>query len=466
MSEVTLNYGNILRPRLDGSEGVDPDRLAPGGELATRFATALRELRQREEAGELGFLELPDNETLSRQVLEVADSFGQWFENLVVVGIGGSSLGGRAVAEALLGPHWNEDSDEARDHFPRLYFLENADPDSTAALLDRLDLRRTLFNVVSKSGGTAETLAQFMVIEEALKAELGEEGVRGHLLFTTDPEEGALRALAREREIPALPVPPNVGGRFSVLSPVGLLPAAATGVDVEALLNGAREMRDRCLNPDLSRNPAGLLAVLLHAADTDLGRSVHVFMPYADRLRALALWYQQLWGESLGKRLPEGGREAGVGPTPLPALGAVDQHSLLQLLMEGPQDKVVVFLRVARRERPLAIPRTHQDKAALAYLGGHTLEELLDTELRATVEALRLEGRPSLTLEVEALDAHALGALFMLWQVTTVLAGSLYGVNPLNQPGVELGKGLTSGLLGREGIARPALEPDDGHWTA
>lgn len=468
-SDVTLNYGNVLQPRLRGTSGLDPDRLAPGGELATRFATALREVRRREEAGELGFLELPDNERLTRQVLEVADSFGQWFENLVVVGIGGSSLGGRATAEALLGPHWNERSDEARDHFPRLYFLENADPDSTAALLDRLDLRRTLFNVVSKSGGTAETLAQYMVIEEALRSVLGEDGVRGHLLFTTDPERGALRELAQEREIPALPVPPNVGGRFSVLSPVGLLPAAVTGVDVEALLAGAARMRDRCLNPDFSRNPAGLLAVLLHAADTELGHGVHVFMPYADRLRALALWYQQLWGESLGKRLPEGtgGEEevGGVGPTPLPALGAVDQHSLLQLLMEGPRDKVVVFLRVARRDRPLAIPRTHQDKAALAYLGGHTLEELLDTELRATVEALRQEGRPSVTLEVESLDAHALGGLFMLWQMTTVLAGALYGVNPLDQPGVELGKRLTSGLLGREGVAPPKLEPDEGQWT-
>jgi glucose-6-phosphate isomerase len=469
MTPVTLRYGNLLEPRLGPGRGVDPGRLEEEGELAQGFAGAMEALHERREAGELGFMDLPTDTALIRQVQEVADSFGQWFETLVVVGIGGSSLGGRAVAEALLDPHWNERTDEERDHFPQLYFLENADPDSTAALLDRVDLRRTLFNVISKSGGTAETMAQYMIIEERLRDELGPDGARGHLLFTTDPDAGALRALARSREIPALPVPANVGGRFSVLSPVGLLPAAVTGVDIEALLAGAAEMQERCLSPDLTRNPAGLLAGLLHTADTELGHPVHVFMPYADRLRALALWFQQLWAESLGKKgtgrgaTPGGG---GVGPTPVAALGAVDQHSLLQLLMEGPRDKVVLFLRVGRRDEALPIPRTHAEEPSLAYLGGHTLEELLDTELRATVEALRRDGRPSLTLEVETLDARALGELFMLFQMATVLAGGWYGVDPLDQPGVELGKRLTSGLLGREGYDRPEMDDaGDGNWT-
>ena len=459
MSPVTLDYGNLLESGLgpEAGTGLDPERLAPGGALEARFQSALERVQAGRRSGELGFLELPDDERLARQVQEVADSFGQWFTTLVVVGIGGSSLGGRAIAEALLDRHWNESSDEARDHFPRLHFLENADPDSTAALLRQVDLRGTLFNVVSKSGGTAETMAQYLIIEEQLRELLGEEGVRGHLLVTTDPERGALRRLAVEREIPALPVPRNVGGRFSVLSPVGLLPAATTGVDVDGLLAGAAEMRARCLRGDLRRNPAGLLSVLLHAADTELGHPIQVFMPYSDRLRALALWFQQLWGESLGKE--------GVGPTPLAALGAVDQHSLLQLLMEGPRDKVVIFVRVARRDEPLELPASHGDHPELAYLGGHTLQELLDTELRATTEALRRRGRPSLTLEVERLDARSLGELFMLLQVATVMAGSHYGVDPLDQPGVELGKVLTSGLLGREGVDPPELAPHDGRWT-
>lgn len=462
-SPAALRYANILTPRLGAGRGIDPDRLE--GELARRFGTALEVLSRRRDAGDLGFLDLPDDGASAQSVRELADSFGQWFENIVVVGIGGSSLGARATSEALLGAHWNELDDEARDHFPRLYFLENADPDSTTALLSRIDPRRTLFNVVSKSGGTAETLAQYLVVEDRLRAALGEEKVRGHLLFTTDPEQGALRGLARERGIPTLAVPPNVGGRFSVLSAVGLLPAAVTGVDIDALLEGAAAMRGRCLTPELAENPAGMLAVLLHAADRDLGHPIHVFMPYADRLRALALWFQQLWAESLGKRPGDGsGSEGveGVGPTPLPALGAVDQHSLLQLLMDGPADKVVLFLRVLAREEAVPIPATHPHEPAMAYLGGHTLEELLDTERRATTEALRRAGRPSLTLEIERVDARALGGLFMLFEVATVLAGALYGVDPLDQPGVESGKDLTSGLLGREGYEPPDLDDDEG----
>ena len=466
MTPVTLRYGNVLEPQLGPGRGPDPAALEPGGELCRRFEAAMAELHRRREAGELGFLALPDDQALARQTRELADSFGQWFEAVVVVGIGGSGLGGRAVAEALLGPFWNERSDEDRDHFPRLYFLENADPDTTRELLQRLDLRRTLFNVVSKSGATAETLAQYLIIEERLRRELGEEGVRGHLLFTTDPALGALRSLAAEQEVPALPVPPAVGGRFSVLSPVGLLPAAVAGVDPDEILAGARAMRDRCLSASLRENPAGLLATLLHGADVDRGQRVHVLMPYSDRLRGLSLWFQQLWGESLGKRSPSGDPQAdGVGPTPVAALGAVDQHSLLQLLLDGPSDKVVTFIRLRTREEGLPIPSNHLDRPVLARLGGHSLEELLDAELRATVEALRRRGRPSLTLELDRLDARGMGELFMLWQVAAVLAGALYGVNPLDQPGVELGKRLALGLLDPGGEEAGDLLPEDPEWS-
>jgi glucose-6-phosphate isomerase len=462
VTPVTLRYGNMMAPRI-GEAGLDPGRLE--GDLAEAFARVHADVEARRESGEMGFFLLPYADETRRQVQELADSFGQWFEAVVVVGIGGSSLGGRALAEALLGALWNLRSPEEREHYPRLFFLENADPDATSELLGHLDLGRTLFNVVSKSGSTAETMAQFMVLEEAVRRELGEDHVRGHFLFTTDPEEGVLRSMAREREIPSLPVPAQVGGRFSVLSPVGLLPAAVTGVDVEALLEGAAEMEARCRSQRLAENPAGLLAALLHRADVETGRPIHVFMPYGDRLRAFALWFQQLWAESLGKAVDREGREVHCGPTPLAALGAVDQHSLLQLLMEGPRDKVVCFVRVRERAESVAIPSSHADEPALAYLGGHSLEALLDTELQATAEALRQGGRPSLLLEVERLDARALGGLFMLLEIATVYAGGLYGVDPLDQPGVELGKRLTYGLLGREGHPPPEMGSESDDWT-
>jgi glucose-6-phosphate isomerase len=210
-------------------------------------------------------------------------------------------------------------------------------------------------------------------------------------------------------------------------------------------------MEQRCRTNNLGENPAGLLATILHTAHTESGRSIHVFMPYGDRLRTLGLWFQQLWAESLGKARDRAGRTVHLGPTPIAAIGAVDQHSLLQLLMEGPQDKVVCFLRVEEREDRVEIPKSHPELGAFSYLGGHTLHELLETERKATSEALRQAGRPSLTLSLERLDAHGLGGLLMLLQIATAYAGELYGVDPFDQPGVELGKVLTYGMLGREG---------------
>jgi glucose-6-phosphate isomerase len=223
-------------------------------------------------------------------------------------------------------------------------------------------------------------------------------------------------------------------------------------------------MEIRCRNPVLLENPAGVLATLLHQADTVQDAPIHVLMPYSDRLRSLALWFQQLWAESLGKARNREGKEIWVGPTPVAAVGATDQHSLLQLLMEGPRDKVVLFMGVTEVPDPVAIPRLRSESPALAYLGGHSLAELLDTERRATMEALRQEGRPSLNIQLKTLNARAMGEVFMLMQIATVIAGALYGVNPLDQPGVELGKGLTYGLLGREGFEKPSLGTGPTSW--
>jgi len=317
---------------------------------------------------------------------------------------------------------------------------------------------------VSKSGSTAETMSQYLVVEGRLNELLGEEPSRGHFLFTTDPKSGILRKIANEEGIPTLEVPSNVGGRFSVLSAVGLLPAAILGIDIAEVLEGAGEMADLCRTPTLRENPAGVLATLLHHADVVQGAPIHVLMPYSDRLRSFAAWFQQLWAESLGKAKDREGKLVNRGPTPLPALGATDQHSLLQLLMEGPRDKVVLFLGVGGVRDPVEIPRIRGEFPALSYLGGHTLKELLDTERMATMEALRQQGRPNLSIEVEDLTPRALGALFMLFQIATVYAGALYGVDPLDQPGVELGKRLTYGLLGREGYEKPPLGTGGASW--
>jgi glucose-6-phosphate isomerase len=316
------------------------------------------------------------------------------------------------------------------------------------ALFDRVDLKRTRVLVISKSGGTAETMSQYLVVRAMLE-QLGAEWPKKVLRFITDPEKGVLRAIAKTDGIITYDIPPSVGGRFSVLTAVGLAPAAFIGIDIDALCAGAAAMRDRCQNADLAQNPAGVFAVLQQLHDQRNGRSIHVLMPYADALRDVANWFVQLWAESLGKVLPGGGN---VGPTPLPALGATDQHAQVQNFMEGPHDKTVTFIAVDTLDRDITIPALHGNFPDLAYLGGNTIGALLTAERRATAGALASSGRPNGVLSIPRVDAHHLGELIMLFEFATAFAGALYGIDAYNQPGVELGKQFTYGIFGRPGF--------------
>ncbi|MBA4158884.1 MAG: glucose-6-phosphate isomerase [Gemmatimonadetes bacterium] len=463
---ITFDFNNMLRPRLGGERGIDPARLDA---LSERFRDVHADVERRREAGEMGFFELPYGGELVEEIARFGEGPGQSFENIVVLGIGGSALGTIALRTALLDPFWNELESAERDFFPRLYVLDNIDPATFGTFLRRIDLRRTLFNVVSKSGGTAETMSQFMIVRQMLEAELG-DGYRRHLLFTTDPESGVLRQLVREEQIAALPIPSNVGGRFSVLSAVGLLPAALVGIPIRELLDGAREMDERCRTADLRKNPAALFAALQWLADTDQDAPIHVMMPYVDRLRDLADWFRQLWAESLGKQRNRAGEEVFAGPTPVRALGATDQHSQVQLYVEGPFDKTICFLVEQNPEEDVQIPSLYGNVGELAYLGGHTLGELLRTEMEATAAALTRRGRMNMTIELPRVDARSIGELLHMLQVATVYAGALYGVDPLDQPGVELGKQLTYGIMGRPGFAEHRAEwerrePPRVEWT-
>ncbi|MBW3571875.1 MAG: glucose-6-phosphate isomerase [Gemmatimonadetes bacterium] len=450
---IVLDYNNMLAPRL-GGRGIDPAALE---RMAERFRQAHADTMRRRDSGELGFYALADGGETVDAIREFAEGGGQAFSNLVVLGIGGSALGTVALRTALLHPFWNELDDEARDFYPRLYVLDNVDPATFGAFLDRVDLPRTLFNVISKSGGTAETMSQYLVVRERLQAALG-DGYRRHLLFTTDPEKGVLRALAAEEDVATLPVPPSVGGRFSVLSAVGLLPAAMVGIDVGELLAGAREMVERCETAELRSNPAGVFAALQYLADTELDAPIHVMMPYSDRLRDVADWFRQLWAESLGKQRTRGGEEVFAGPTPVRSLGATDQHSQVQLYVEGPFDKTITFLAEREPAADVQIPSAHPEHAELAYLGGHTMAELLRTEMLATEAALAQRGRMNMTIEVPRVDARSLGGLLMMLQIATVYAGHFYGIDPMDQPGVELGKQLTYGIMGRPGFDQARAE--------
>ena len=447
---IHLDYSNMLAANVPGGGISD----AAWDGAGTAFAAARRTLEAQRAAGALGFLDLAEGHASIAELRQFADGAGQAFNDIVVLGIGGSALGTIALRSALAAPRWNELSDDARDFFPRLHVLDNVDPTTIAPLLDRLELGSTLFVVISKSGSTAETMAQYLIVRAKLEEAL-EEGFQRHLVFITDPEKGALRSIARAERIVSLDVPPNVGGRFSVLSPVGLLPAALIGIDVHALLDGAADMARRCERAALGENPAGVYATLQWLADTQLGCGIHVLMPYSDLLRDLGDWFVQLWAESLGK-LRDG--SVPTGPTPMGALGATDQHSKVQLFMEGPRNKTVTFVAVKERARDLEIPRLHGDVPELAYLGGHHLGELLDIERRATAGALARRGRPNMTITLDRVDAWHVGGLIMLLEMATIYAGALYGIDPLDQPGVELGKQFTYAMLGRADAERARRE--------
>ena len=448
---ISIDYTFMTEGAVAGA--ISDSALADGG---AAFAGAHARVQSRWQSGELGFLSLPDDEQLVRHCREIERwAIDRGVRDVVVLGIGGSALGPIALRTALLPPSWNSLSAANRNGRPRLHVLDNVDPASMSSLLDRVELGATLFIVTSKSGGTAETMAQYLVVRDRLEA--ASRPAREHLVFVTDPEKGALRQIAGDEQILALPVPPAVGGRFSVLSAVGVLPAILTGVDVVALLGGARDMRERCQERAWDRNPAAVFAVLQWLADSRYERHGHVFMPYSDGLRDMADWFVQLWAESLGKIRPDGSH---AGPTPIAALGATDQHSQVQLFMEGPNDKTVTFLTVPPAN-DLAIPSRHADQPDLAYLGGHTLGELLSVEQRATAGALAARGRMSMTISLDALDAHHVGGLIMMLELATSYAGELYGVNAFDQPGVELGKRFAYGMFGRRGF-----ESDMAAWRA
>ena len=457
---LSLDYSNMMI----SPGGIDATLLTASATGKT-LASAISRFEHLRRSGTVGFVDLPGNKPLLDQVTRYAASARRKYDDVVILGIGGSALGPIALRTALRPSGWNMLDEEARDGYPRLHVLDNVDPETIAALLNRLPLARTLFIVTSKSGGTAETMAQFLIVHDRLLSE-GLDVAR-HFVFITDPKSGALRPLAERLGVTALDIPSNVGGRFSVLTPVGTLPAALIGVDIRSLLAGAGAMAARCATTDLTKNPAALYAVLQWLADTKLEKSIAVFMPYSDALRDFAAWFVQLWAESLGKLKPDG---TSVGSTPVAALGATDQHAQVQLFMEGPADKTVTFVAVKNRGTDMVIPAGFSDVTELGYLGGHSLGELIDIEQKATAGALARRGRPNMTISLDRVNATEVGELMMFLELATAYAGELYGIDAFNQPGVELGKQFAYALLGRPGADAARSEWDslpksDPRWT-
>jgi len=446
-AQVRLYYKNVMADALGTKSGITRGQF----ELLARITTPIIEkINQDRKDGELPYRDLPYDEQTPQKVKQLADELRDGCDNLVVLGIGGSALGNIALQTALNPYMYNMDETQRRG--PRLFVFDNVDPLQFGSFLDWVadKLDRTVFNVISKSGRTAETASQFLVVRQMLLERLGPDSLREKIVATTDPQQGTLRKIADEQHLRCLDVPQGVGGRFSVLSAVGLFSAAMCGIDIDSLLAGARDMDTRVSEEDFYKNPAAINAVINYHYYNH-GRKISVMMPYSYNLKDLADWYRQLWAESLGKAKDLLGNDVHVGPTPVKALGTTDQHSQVQLYREGPDDKLFTFLEVRDFGRSLQIGPAPESTPELGYLAGADMGALLNSEKKATEYALVQDGRPCLTILFDKIDPYSVGQFIYLYEVTTSFAGALFGVNTYDQPAVELGKEATFALMGRDG---------------
>ena len=444
--QITLDVNHMMADIVGDMNGIDVSQV---DELAKAAAHAHKAIEKNRGTGWLGWTELPYNQDeIVADIEKTAESVRKQFDAFVVLGIGGSALGPIMLQQALNHLHYNELPDGKR-RGPRFYVEDNIDPERMAALFDVIDVKKTCFNIITKSGATAETMSQYLILSEALKAAVGDEWPR-HIIATTDREKGNLIKLAAEHGFKTFFIPSTVGGRFSELTPVGLLPAAVCGIDIRALLHGAKCMDNRLKSDKVWENPALLEAVLQYICMENLDVGIQVVMPYADSLKYMADWFCQLWAESLGKNVTRQGDECNVGQTPTKALGVTDQHSQLQLYTEGPYDKVVTLLKVGSFRATTAIPHGCEEFKDVAFLGGKTLNQLIEAERQGTEYALLKAGRMSQTITLPVVNENTLGQLIYFFEMTTAYAGELLDIDAFNQPGVEESKIASYAVLGNE----------------
>lgn len=454
---VKVDYNYMMQKTL-GDRGIKDKELADLKGTIEQAFSYVNANRGRDDLY-MGWTELPYNQdVIVEDILQTAKDVRKKFKNFVVLGIGGSALGPIMVFNALKHLHYNELPPSKRKG-PKFYVEDNVDPVRMQALLDVIDPKETCFNVISKSGATSETMAQFLIIADALK----NAGVNlpDNMIFTTDACRGNLIKIddAFGGKFKKYILPDGVGGRFSELCPVGLLPAAVLGIDIKGLLAGAAYMDGLCQKPSISKNPALACAALMHVT-MHQGKNIHVLMPYSDNLKLMSDWYCQLWAESIGKAQDLNGNTVNAGTTPVKSLGVTDQHSQVQLYIEGPYDKVITFLSVEKYATSMPIAHGYENIPDVGFLGGHTMEELIQAENKATAYALMRAGRMNYTIIVPEVNAFTLGQLMFLFELQTAYAGAMLNIDTFNQPGVENGKKATFALLGKKGYEEKKREID------
>lgn len=449
---IRIDYNNMLTHSV-GKGGIEPSEIDA---MQDRMQRAYDGVEAKKDKLRWRYLYKSELENID-EITAVADFVRRNAKNFVVLGIGGSALGPIAVHQALNDYYYNEMQDEIRNG-PKFYVVDNVDPERMTSLFALLDPAETIFNVITKSGSTSETMAQLLIVTDILLKTFGEAGIREHVIATTDAQKGSLALFARKYGLKTFIVPEGVGGRFSELCPVGLLPAAVCGINIRAMLEGAQFMDSMCSETNFRKNPAMMLAVLEVLAMEKHGANISVLMPYADSLKYMADWYAQLWAESLGKKKEQNGGIVRVGQTPVKALGVTDQHSQVQLYTDGPFDKTITFLAVEKYRKSFVIPHAIDEDKNVAFLSGHTLDELITAERIATEHAVTVSGHMNKAIILPKVNEFTIGQLIQLLEMQTAYAGEMLEIDAFDQPGVEEGKCATYALLGKPGFEQKLKE--------
>jgi glucose-6-phosphate isomerase len=445
MLPIRFSYQNSLKENV-GDHGLAQEDFNDRAAL-----DALQAFRARVDRGDVGFPTLPLDSNGAKQIEKFAAGLHGDLDAILILGIGGSALGPYAIDTALRGPHPVQLLEKKS---PRLFVMDNIDPGYCAAILSQINPKRVAVCVIAKSGGTAETISTFMITYEWLTKAVGTKKAQKRIIAITDPQKGDLLQIAKNEKFTTFYIPGNVGGRFSVFTPVGLVPAALCGIDIHKILRGAREANQYCWSRDLSENLAMQSAMIHYLLDTRRQKKTEIVFAYSNYLWGAAFWYRQLWAESIGKRVNRRGEIVNTGQTPVAALGVTDQHSQMQLYAEGPHDKMLTFWTVQRHRSELEIPasKTFAKYESATYLQKKKLAELFHAEQRATESALTHLGRPNCRWTLPKVDEYHLGMFFQLLEFQTAFTAELLGIDAFDQPGVELAKKLTNGLMGRKGF--------------
>jgi glucose-6-phosphate isomerase len=442
MGKITLNYTFAIKQLPQESEKVAPKVFK---QFIPKVIKAIQELANLKDQNIIGFTELPNDKKIKKDVEETFNKIKDWADTLVIIGIGGSSLGNKCLHMALndyCGFYKSKNSSPNK----KVFILDNLCSSDIHNLLNQIDLKSTVFNVISKSGSTLESISNFLIFYDLVKQKCNKP-VSKHFIFTTTVGKGDLYKLAKNEGMLTLNIPNNVGGRYSVLSAVGLLSALFADLDINAILEGAKLAYSYCWDNSIENNPAATAALLYYLFIAKIKKNSHVFWAYSSKLDGLCQWFSQLWAESLGKCIMYRKRKIHIGQSPIPTIGPRDQHSLWQLYLDGPADKIYTLIKTKTYPYDVVISNDLPNLESFSLLKNYSINYIVSKEQQAIEFVLAQNGRPFICFELDKIDEYHMGQLLYLLEFITSLTGLMLKIDPFNQPAVEKGKIITYALL-------------------